>query len=310
VRHFKRVLVYVHVDSLHQQAMERAVRLAVRNEAALTLVADVEAAPWLTERLMPSAPDRTAEIVSETDEKLKAMAEPVADCGLSVTTKTLVGRPWLELVREVLRNQHELVIKDIEPAADAEGIFSPHMDMRLLRKCPCPVWLVRPQASSFRRVAAAVDVFPIDETTHAFNEKIVHLAASIAECEGSELHIVCAWSVYAESVLRFKMDPSEVEQVREATKREIEHAVRELLPSCGGVIQPSLRLLEGDPETAIPQLVENEHEDLVVMGTVARSGMAGALIGNTAERILGKLKCSLLALKPDGFVSPVKLKKR
>ncbi len=47
--------------------------------------------------------------------------------------------------------------------------------------------------------------------------------------------------------------------------------------------------------------------DLVVMGTVARGGLAGLLIGNAAERMLRKLPCSVLAVKPDGFVSPVRL---
>ena len=43
------------------------------------------------------------------------------------------------------------------------------------------------------------------------------------------------------------------------------------------------------------------------MGTMARSGIAGLLIGNTAERVLRKLPCSVLAVKPDGFVSPERL---
>jgi nucleotide-binding universal stress UspA family protein len=43
------------------------------------------------------------------------------------------------------------------------------------------------------------------------------------------------------------------------------------------------------------------------MGTVARGGIAGLLIGNTAERMLRKLPCSVLAVKPEGFVCPVSL---
>jgi nucleotide-binding universal stress UspA family protein len=51
-----------------------------------------------------------------------------------------------------------------------------------------------------------------------------------------------------------------------------------------------------------------EHEiDLVVMGTVARSGLSGILIGNTAEKVLGKVRCAVLAIKPAGFVSPIQL---
>jgi nucleotide-binding universal stress UspA family protein len=63
----------------------------------------------------------------------------------------------------------------------------------------------------------------------------------------------------------------------------------------------------GEPEAVIPQFVVDEGIDLVVMGTVARRGIPGLLIGNTAERILRKLPCSVLAVKPDGFVSPVSL---
>ena len=310
MRRFKSILVYVNVESEQQQALARAAQLADCNNVPLTVVADVEVATWLTERLMTDVSDRDAARVRASNEKLEAIAAPLADRGMSVKTKTLVGRPWLELIREVLRNNHDLVVKDIEPKNDAEGIFSPHMDMRLLRKCPCPVWLVRPQAHSFRRIAAAVDVFPDDRTTRALNEKIVQLAQSIAEAEGGELHVACAWSVYAHSVLKYKMPPSELEKIRGKTKEAVATAVKDLLPASNGDAQPRLRLLEGEPEIMIPQLAEKEHEDLVVMGTVARTGLAGALIGNTAEKILRRINCSLLAVKPDGFVSPVSVEEQ
>lgn len=63
----------------------------------------------------------------------------------------------------------------------------------------------------------------------------------------------------------------------------------------------------GEPEDVIPEFVVAHGIDLVIMGTVARSGIAGLLVGNTAERVLRKLPCSVLAVKPDGFVSPVRL---
>lgn len=44
---------------------------------------------------------------------------------------------------------------------------------------------------------------------------------------------------------------------------------------------------------------------LVVMGTIGRSGIRGMITGNTAERLLPRLHCSLLAVKPDGFQCPV-----
>lgn len=43
------------------------------------------------------------------------------------------------------------------------------------------------------------------------------------------------------------------------------------------------------------------------MGTMNRTGVAGALVGNTAEKTLRQVACSALAVKPDGFVTSVRL---
>ena len=72
-------------------------------------------------------------------------------------------------------------------------------------------------------------------------------------------------------------------------------------------LKPKLHIIQGEAKTEIPALVKSLGAELVVMGTVARSGVPGLLIGNTAESILNQLECSVLALKPEGFKSPVTL---
>jgi nucleotide-binding universal stress UspA family protein len=47
--------------------------------------------------------------------------------------------------------------------------------------------------------------------------------------------------------------------------------------------------------------------DLLVMGSVCRTGIAGFLIGNTAEEVINQVDCSVLTLKPKGFITPVTL---
>lgn len=44
---------------------------------------------------------------------------------------------------------------------------------------------------------------------------------------------------------------------------------------------------------------------LVVMVTVAITGVPGFIIGNTAETILNHLDCAVLAINPPGFVTPI-----
>jgi len=57
----------------------------------------------------------------------------------------------------------------------------------------------------------------------------------------------------------------------------------------------------------VPAIAHELAVDLVVMGTVARTGIAGFFMGNTAESILTQLDCSVLTIKPPGFISPITL---
>jgi universal stress protein E len=62
---------------------------------------------------------------------------------------------------------------------------------------------------------------------------------------------------------------------------------------------------EGLPETVIEQTALSIDAELVILGTVGRTGISAALIGNTAEHVIDQLNCDVLALKPDGYVSPL-----
>ena len=68
---------------------------------------------------------------------------------------------------------------------------------------------------------------------------------------------------------------------------------------------PQLHLMKGHARHVVPIKVQELDVDLIVMGTVARTGIPGFLMGNTAESILNQIDCSVLAIKPFGFVSPV-----
>ena len=72
-----------------------------------------------------------------------------------------------------------------------------------------------------------------------------------------------------------------------------------------GYLQPEVHLADGHPAEGLCRMAESLQADVVVMGTVARVGVPGLLMGNTAEDVLSNLDCAVLALKPDGFESIV-----
>ena len=72
-------------------------------------------------------------------------------------------------------------------------------------------------------------------------------------------------------------------------------------------IKPQRHLLKGAARKEMPALAKHLQVDCILMGTVARTGVRGFIMGNTAETILEQIACSVLAVKPPGFVTPVTL---
>lgn len=92
-------------------------------------------------------------------------------------------------------------------------------------------------------------------------------------------------------------------------RKEVEFAHREALDELLAFVEldphPTVHLVEDRPVRAIEALGEQLGAGLLVMGAVGRSGVDGLLMGNSAERVLGGTDCSVVVIKPPGFVSPV-----
>ena len=242
---------------------------------------------------------------------------------VEIKSKVLIGTPFLEIIREVLRTGYDLVIKSPETQDWLDQLFGSN-DMHLLRKCPCPVWLIKPGIpKTYRRILAAVDVHdaypPAElESRRALNRQVLKMAGSLALSDFAELHIVHTWRAIGESAMRgaFMSKPEEqiiayVEQVRRHHTASLDALMREINNDLGqdamDYLKPQTHLVKGWARKEIPALAKRIEADLVVMGTVARTGVPGFVMGNTAETILNQIDCSVLAIKPPGFVTPVTL---
>jgi hypothetical protein len=81
--------------------------------------------------------DLQAATVNSHKQELENLVEPYRQ-RIKIETRVLIGTPFLEILREVLRNAHDLVIKCPESPDSFDRLFSSD-DKHLLRKCPCPV---------------------------------------------------------------------------------------------------------------------------------------------------------------------------
>lgn len=302
VRRFRNILFSPLANRGNAAPARRVAELAARNGSTLTVFGAVPEPSGL-QRLL-HRDDRLNEIqTAQRDDMAERLASSVpSDAAIEISTKLADGDPGLSIIRQVLRGGHDLVVVTTDD--DDEDHASVN---RLLRKCPCPVWIIRPTRARTQRVLAAVNPDP-DELE--LNRTILELAASMVELFGGELEVAHAWELYGEATLRssaFLHTPTEELDALLATEEAAHHArLDELLATTGLDDLPwKVHLRKGPAEHAIPSVVSSQRTNLLVMGTVARTGVSGLLIGNTAETILDNVRCSVVAVKPPGFVCPV-----
>jgi nucleotide-binding universal stress UspA family protein len=205
-----------------------------------------------------------------------------------------------------------LLIKNAESTHNKNGFAA--MDMDLLRKCPCPVWLSQSSSQSSTppsciQIAVAVDPDGSSEAEHDLAVVLLQLSKSIADHYGTQLRIVSCWDfpfgefLYGHPFARIPQE--EIARAAFEVEKHHKSQLDTLIHKAGIEGNFSVVHRRGVPEKVIPVFVKDNEIDLLVMGTLARTGIPGFIMGNTAENIVQALRCSLLALKPKGFISPV-----
>jgi universal stress protein E len=313
MKRFKQILYYTDAGEGSRAALERAAELALHNRGRLTVLGVVQLPPDL-QLLAPALPAAELWDMATQDlrDRLEQFVEPVRQKDVQLDIEVLIGTPFIEIIRHVLSHGHDLVMMDAEGGRGGlKGLFFGSTSLHLMRKCPCPVWVIRPGPHHrFERILAAVNPHPCDEGHPGVSNTIMRLATSLARLEASELRVVHAWDHPAEDVLRgpARLPAAEVDQIVRDTGATHESWVEGLLarhPLSG--LRHHVHLLRGEPAEVIIELAAKRRIDLIIMGTIGRTGIPGLFIGNTAETVLRQVDCSVLTVKPEGFVTPVRL---
>ena len=304
--------------------LRAAADLADRHGAHLTVLSCVEPPNDLhiLARVMATTPDDLlARLVADRRAQMAdavASVLPRSDANLVVAR----GKPFIEIVQHTLREDVDVVVKTAEPLSGVAGFLFASTDHHLMRKCPCPVWLhLAADSPAPRTVIAAVDVDEWDaaepETLGVLNRRVIEIASRLASGPGALVHVLHAWEAMGEGLVwtfSSRADASlpaqrYVDEVEDARRAALNDLVAPLLERSRDDEGPKLepRLIRGAPRAVIADQARFLGAEVIVMGTVARTGLHGVIIGNTAEDILNNVQCSVVTVKPDGFVSPIAL---
>jgi universal stress protein E len=297
------ILVVMDNEHLQQQALDRALWLAKALQADLTLLTttyeayceesssiDVETRQRIREALVNKS---TAWIESFIDE----------DIEVQVRTEVHWQKHLHDAVIDSMRHQeYDLVIKGTQPHSIVDRLFT-HTDWNLLRHCPAPVLLVKnSQPWKHNRVLASIDATSTDDGHVIINDNILSYAEHLADHFETDLHLANAYPLVS---VAFAMVP-EVTAPDDIQRYILEQHQE----ACGdwarkfNINDDHVHIDEGDADDVIARFAHELEADLVVVGTVGREGLAGVLLGNTAEQLVDKVNCDVLVIKPDDGVKP------
>ena len=296
-----RIMVILNGRPGRSPALLRAISLARKSGADL-LLRSFEHVRGL-ERAAKQGFDLDAYLKGRRAE-LETFADGIRKEGLKADCAVVWGRPVSEkIVFETLALKPDLVVKDTTSGSALNRAFFSGLDWSLLARCPAPLMLVHPTSASLpKRILAAVD--PLDEhgKPHTLNDDILKTALSLSmQCE-ARLDVVnaCEFMPVASEYeyMGWMPDTSLYEELRKVHAEALYKLGREFSVPPG-----NMHVVDGDPARAIAGFAIQKHADLVVMGSVYRTGLTHLFIGSTAEGVFDSLASDVLVLKPRGFAA-------
>ncbi|MFU8895667.1 MAG: universal stress protein [Gammaproteobacteria bacterium] len=295
-------------------ALSRARRLARALAAPLELFAcefdqAMEGSHFrVTERVEAARQAR----VEARREWLEAQAAPLRAEGLAVRSKAVYANPRHEAVaRRALETGAAFVVMRTHYHEWLARATLSAADWQLIRICPAPLLLVkRGEWPDDLKLLAAVDPSHRDDRHAQLDHAILDIAEQLDAALQAETWVVhCILAMASlESTAALSMMPealgSSPEEYAGDLLQQLRAAVLRLLDN-RNIPAGRVRLVEGRPEKELPRLVREMDASLLVTGGISRSRLEQVFIGGTAERLLDRIDCDLLVVKPPGFRCPI-----
>jgi universal stress protein E len=279
-----RLFVIIDPTATHQVALVKALLIAKLGDchihASLCIQKGLDESGEYSSRK-----DFKRRTLEEAETWLETLMQPCRVSDVPYTTEVIWNSKWVEAsVRAAEKSGCDLMIKSSFHHSKARRFFSKTADYYMMEHCASPI-LFTDQAQDWKsdRILACLDLESGDPQHARLNGVIMRDARAFADIVGMDLYIACA---YAESIdtehLPLKAHGGEI--------------TREQLGELYNVDPTRMILRQGRVVETLQEICNEIDPSIVVMGTLARSGISGKLIGNTAEKLLDIVDADVLTV--------------
>ena len=304
---FKKILLCVHPEITDPNVVDHAARVARKYKSAVRVMHTISDYPedigewWNVQN--PEALRRR--IVEERQEYLDGITEFLDDLGVEdKDSRIRWGQPTLEIIREVLESEHDLVII----TASQRSHFTKKMldcpSLELMRHCPATIWVAQGKIEKrYQRIGVALGDYKGDIRCDGVNARAFETAVLVANAEKAEFHVIHALPLYG-------VDNNRIDKDRLARTLRDKHQM--IKDRCGSMLEgaelelPDERIhipVGSPPALQIKKVVEKQMINLMVMGSTMSYADVGISLGNTSEKVFTHAKVSMVSVKPPGFSS-------
>ena len=307
MKEYKKILVIINPTTDHQAALDRAIELASKSQATITAFLSIFDFSYEMTSIL-SAHEREAMRQGVIDQRTAWLNELISKINLEkIDINAQVvwhNRPFESVINYAIQGDYDLIVKSTHAHDKLKAVIFTPTDWHLMRKAPQPVLMVKehdwPVAG---KILCAINVASEDEDQQNLNGKIIQYAQDLALKFSASVHLVNGYPGTPVN-LAIELPDFDANAYNDSVRMQHEQRVQYLADSYNIPLE-NCHVEEGLPEDVIPVVARQLDAELVVIGTVGRTGLSAALMGNTAEHVIDNLNCDVLALKPDGYISPL-----
>lgn len=301
---YNNILAIVEPEQTEQPSISRAIALAEKTDGTVTAFMTIYDFSYEMTTML-SVNEREAMRNAVVEERTNWLKEQLIDYSFPIDAVVKWhNRPYEAIITYAQNTHQDIVVKATRTHDDFRSVIFTPTDWHLVRKCPTPVLLVKDHAwPDDGNIIAAVNVGTEDQEHALLNDRLTNIAIQFSSLLNGHVHLV---NCYPSTPLNIAIEVPEFDpdtynnSVKNHHFDEVgKHSERFDIPS------QRCHVKQGLPEKVIPLVAKEIDAELVVIGTVGRVGISAALIGNTAEHVIDEINCDVLAIKPEGFVSPI-----
>ena len=300
MNNYSHILVVLESRKNNTPIIEQAVNIALKLNASLTLYTVIydfnfEMTHMLSSSLKEAIKEKS--IQEKTDTLKEIVNELKRRYEVNIDFKVEWGNQlYYFVLEEIEKKDYSLLIKPTEQHHELKSIIFTPTDWHLMRKSNIPVFFLKDNTfANYHGIYICIDVSVEDQAHADLNHHMIEHGKLMATCFKQPLHLI---NCYPNSPINLSVEIPQFDM--HEYQEEIEMVHKEKLKKLAiqyDIPIENCHVEEGLPDDVIPQFIQQHDAELVIAGTVGRTGLQAALIGNVAEMLIDSIPCALLSIK-------------